>query len=118
MSVNRMQASTHRQRFIAWRRERCDGQAMVIFALFSLVLVGAMAMAVDAGFLMAERRQVQSAADSGAMAAAKAALDSKPAAEITGAAQSYAAFNAGAGSTVSVSRPPASGPYAGNNQYI
>src|SRR5690349_11445620 len=91
MSVIRMQPSTHRQRFTAWRREACDGQAMVIFALFSLVLIGAMAMSVDAGFLMAERRQVQSAADAGAMAAAKAAMDSKSAAEITGTGQSYAA---------------------------
>src|SRR5438132_1493661 len=90
--VAQMQTSNHRQRFTAWRREKCEGQALVIFALFSLVLIGAMAMSVDAGFLMAERRQVQSAADAGALAAAKGALDSKPAGEVTGAGQSYAAF--------------------------
>jgi hypothetical protein len=33
------------------------------------------AVAIDAGFLMAERRQVQNAADAGALAAAKAKLD-------------------------------------------
>jgi hypothetical protein len=45
---------------------------MVIFALFAVVLFGFVALSVDAGFLMAERRQAQSAADGAAMAADKA----------------------------------------------
>src|SRR5437868_694256 len=101
-----------------WARARVDAQALIIFALFSLVLIGVLAMSVDAGFLLAERRQVQSAADAGALAAAKAALDGKSAAEITGTAQSYGVFNAGAGAVVTVSRPPASGTYAGNTNYV
>lgn len=48
------------------------GQVLVIFALAIFVLVGFVALAVDAGFLMAERRQAQAAADGAAMAAAKA----------------------------------------------
>lgn len=100
-------------------RHAMDAQAMVIFALFSLVLIGAMALSIDAGFLIAERRQVQASADSAAMAAAKAALDSKSSGEVLATGQSYGAFNAGVGTgNVTVSRPPASGTYAGNNNYI
>ena len=46
---------------------------------------------------MSERRQAQSAADAGALAAAKAAFDSKAAAEITATGQGYATYSAGAG---------------------
>lgn len=56
-----------------WRASR--GQILVMFAAGLLLLVGMVALAVDTGFIMAERRQVQSAADAGAMAAAKAKLD-------------------------------------------
>lgn len=100
-------------------RHAVEAQAMVIFALCSLVLVGFLALAVDAGYLMSERRQVQAAADAAALAAAKAALDNKSASEVLSTGQSYGAFNAGvATSGVTVSRPPTSGPYAGNNNYI
>jgi Flp pilus assembly protein TadG len=51
------------------------GQVMVIFASGLVLLMAMVAMAIDAGFLMAERRQVQNAADAAALAAAKAKLD-------------------------------------------
>jgi Flp pilus assembly protein TadG len=84
------------------------GQVMIIFALATFVLVGMMALAVDVGFLMAERRQVQSAADAAALAAAQSALDNDLAG-MTAAAQSYATENAGNGATVTVN-PNAAGP--------
>lgn len=103
----------------SWRRQPMQGQALVIFALCSLVLIGVLALSVDAGFLMAERRQVQAAADAAALAAARAALDNKSAGEILATGQSYGALNAGVGTNgVAVSRPPATGPYAGNSNYI
>lgn len=52
-----------------------DGQVLVIFAAGLLLLLGMVAVAVDAGFLMAERRQVQNSADAAALAAARAKLD-------------------------------------------
>ncbi|TVR75836.1 MAG: hypothetical protein EA415_02540 [Sphaerobacteraceae bacterium] len=52
-----------------------EGQVLVIFASGLLLLLGMVAVAVDAGFLMAERRQVQSSADAAALAAARAKLD-------------------------------------------
>jgi hypothetical protein len=52
-----------------------EGQVLVMFAAGIVLLLGMVAVAVDTGFLMAERRQVQNAADAGALAAAKAKLD-------------------------------------------
>ncbi len=106
------------RRRLAWSSQRADGQVLIIFALFSVVLIGALALSIDAGYLMSERRQAQSAADAGALAAAKAAFDSKAASEITATGQGYATYSAGAGSIVTVSQPPTSGAYAGNNKYI
>ncbi|HEX5166845.1 MAG TPA: Tad domain-containing protein [Thermomicrobiales bacterium] len=55
-----------------WRnRSAADGQVFVIFAVAALVLIGFVALSVDAGYLMAERRQAQNAADAGALAGAK-----------------------------------------------
>jgi hypothetical protein len=53
-------------------RCRQAGQVIVLFGLSIFVLIGFVALAIDAGFLMAERRQAQSAADGAAMAADKA----------------------------------------------
>jgi uncharacterized membrane protein len=104
---------------VAWEHQPLDGQALIIFALFSLVLIGGLGLSIDAGYLMSERRQAQAAADSAALAAAKAASDSKSSTEIIGAGQDYGAFNAGVGTgNVTVSKPPTSGAYAGNNSYV
>src|SRR4029079_4851358 len=100
------------------RRRVANGQALVIFALFSLVLLGALALAVDAGMLLAERRQDQSAADAAALAAGRAAVDIKSAAEVLATGQLYGAWNSRPGSTITINRPPTSGPYAGNNKYV
>jgi Flp pilus assembly protein TadG len=69
-----------RAQFFKLRQKREDwsehpGQVLVMFALMILFLVGMLAISVDAGYLMSERRQVQSAADSAALAAARAKLD-------------------------------------------
>jgi len=91
---------------------------MIIFALASLVLVGFIALSIDTGFLMAERRQVQAAADAAALAAAKSALDGNLG-QITSSAQAYGALNANVtAADVEVNHPPESGPYANDDQYI
>jgi hypothetical protein len=76
-----------------------DGQVLILFALAIFVLVGTVALSIDGGFVLAERRQVQSAADAAAFAAAKAALSGKP---WVGSGQSYGTLNAGTGSTVAM----------------
>ena len=68
------------------------GQVLVIFALSIFVLIGFVALAVDAGYLMAQRRQAQSAADGAAMAAAKA-YQRNEIANIQSAGSSYAIAN-------------------------
>ena len=53
-----------------YRKER--GQALVLFALFLLVLMGMVALAADGGYAFAQRRRMQYAADAAAMAGARA----------------------------------------------
>lgn len=100
------------------QRSALPGQTFVLFAFASFVLVGFMALAVDGGFILAERRQVQSAADAGALAAA-GSLSMNRTAQITPAGEFYGgALNGGDGATASVNWPPSSGPYAGNGDYV
>src|SRR2546422_1241391 len=51
-----------------WKNEK--GATMVLVALVMLVLIGAAALAIDAGVLYTARTQCQNAADSGALACA------------------------------------------------
>jgi hypothetical protein len=87
---------------------------MILFAVALIALVGIVALAVDTGFLLAERRQNQAAVDSAAMAAAIAMLDKRPGDVVT-SGQSYGAFNAGVSNAeVNVEWPaPGSGPRTG-----
>ncbi|HYI14484.1 MAG TPA: pilus assembly protein TadG-related protein [Thermomicrobiales bacterium] len=108
------------QRFpcLALARHGASGQVMIIFALASLVLVGVVALSVDTGFLMAERRQTQSAADAAALAGAKALFEGESG-QIVSSAQAYGAENADvSASDVIVNWPPATGEHAGDNQYV
>jgi hypothetical protein len=93
-----------------------DGQVMIIFGLALFVLTGFIALSVDSGFLMAERRQTQSAADSGALAAAVAIRDGLSA---ESAGQAYGSDNADVPiGNVAVHVPPISGAYAGQAGYV
>ena len=95
---------------------RQDGQVLIIFAIFSMVLIGILALSIDAGYLMAERRQVQSAADAGALAAAHAGMTGQ---NVVTIGKEYGAFNGGVGANaVAVNRPPVSGARAGNNNFV
>lgn len=92
-----------------------EGQVMILFAVASLVLIGAVALAVDVGFLLAERRQVQAAADSAAMAAAQSGLDNKTA-QIVSAGKSYGSLNASVAVSAVDVNPNASGPSGGEGE--
>jgi len=100
------------------QRSAMRGQVLIIFALASFVLIGFVALSIDTGFLMAERRQVQNAADVAALAAAKSLFDGNTA-QITASAQSYGVANADvpAGNVV-VNWPPVSGAYVGHAKYV
>jgi Flp pilus assembly protein TadG len=53
-------------------RRAARGQAVVFFALMSLVLLGVLGLALDGGYLLAKRRMMQTAADAAALAGATA----------------------------------------------
>jgi Flp pilus assembly protein TadG len=57
------------------KRRASEGQVLVLFAAGLVFLIAMIAVAIDTGFIMAERRQVQNSADAAALAAAKAKLD-------------------------------------------
>lgn len=51
-----------------WKRERQQGQSLVLIAFAAVALVAAVALAVDGSAAYAQRRRVQNAADAGAIA--------------------------------------------------
>jgi Flp pilus assembly protein TadG len=100
----------------AGARSAAGGQVLVIFALFSMLLVGGLALSIDTGYLMAQRRGAQNAVDAAALAA-DVALQHHQFGSVQATGQGYAAANAfanGGSNTVTISSPPTSGPKAGN----
>lgn len=94
------------------------GQVMIIFAAGLIALVGVIALAVDVGFLLAERRQNQAAVDAAAMSAAWSLLLNEES-EIVPAGKDYGARNADVSEdAVLVEWPaPGAGPFSGD-EYV
>ncbi|HEU4342499.1 MAG TPA: pilus assembly protein TadG-related protein [Candidatus Binatia bacterium] len=101
-----------------------EGQVLVWTSLMLVILLGFLALAMDGGFFYQHKRQMQTAADSAALAGAH---DVKRDSTITQAALETSArsdatlngFTHGTnGIVVDVYRPPTSGYYAGNNSYV
>lgn len=90
-----------------------SGQALVLTAGSMLVLMGFLAFATDVSVLFHDRREMQTAADAAAAAAAVEQFDGGTDAQITAAADSAAANNGftdgSNGVTVTVHNPPISG---------
>lgn len=97
-------------------REKTRGQVVIIFAVASIALMGMLALAIDVGLYLAERRQVQAAADAGAVAAAQANVQNLA---FVAAGQAYGAFNADVPlNAVQVNNPPTQGRFQGDDEYI
>jgi len=98
------------------------GQVLMLVAVLLTGLLGLVGLVVDTGHYYAERRQVQNAADQATMAAALEFKYSGNVSAATTAAMQNAAANGfnndGSSNTVTVNRPPSSGPHAGDNNYI
>ena len=94
------------------------GQVLIVAALCLTCLLGFVGFAVDVGLLLREKRIMQTAADSGAVAGAAEMYYG----DVTAAARadtSQNGFTNGTnGTTVTVNNPPANGPNSGNNQYV
>jgi Tfp pilus assembly protein PilX len=99
---------------------RHSGQVLIIFALSLMVIIGMLGLSIDSGYLMAQRRNAQSAADASALAADKAVqLSQLDKVQATG--QGYASSNGfanGGSNSVSVNRPPTSGSRAGDSKCV
>jgi Flp pilus assembly protein TadG len=91
------------------RRKREAGQAIVVVALGLVVLLGALGLGIDFGYLRYQKRQMQTAADAAAIAAA-AMLDFGNSSSMTTAATTMTAkngfTNGTSGVTVHVYNPP------------
>src|SRR5579863_4831551 len=98
------------------------GQALVMLASTLGVLMGFTAMAVDVGVLFRAKRNLQTAADAGAAAAALDYLYNSSATSAASAARAATAqngfTNGTGGVVVTVNQPPASGPNAGASGYM
>ncbi len=99
------------------------GMITVLLALFLIICLGIVAIALDGGIMLDDQRMVQAATDAAALAAAtdlfvnyniNHGLDpngtAKKSALTTAAANGFTSSN----STITVNIPPASGPFAGN----
>jgi hypothetical protein len=121
----------HLRVFHRIRRRR--GAIIILLALLLVAILGVLAIALDSGVLMDDRRQVQSGADAAALAAATQLFVHYPAIESSNftlydpsgaaasAAQSSATTNGfpndNVNSTVTVNIPPQSGPFTGKAAY-
>jgi hypothetical protein len=83
---------------------RSRGQVMVMFALFLTVLISFIALSIDVGYLLAERRSVQNAADAAAMAGGRLILLEETG-EIDTQARGYVDLNGHDGSQATVTYP-------------
>ena len=98
------------------------GQMVVISAFVIVALLAFLGMVIDVGFLYAEHRQAQNAADQAAKAAAyEISYGGSTAAAVQAAlgnAHDNGYNNDGVNNTVTVNIPPLSGSYAGNADYV
>jgi hypothetical protein len=98
------------------------GQAIILLAFAIVGLVGFGALAIDGGRVLSDKRHAQNAADTSAYAAALAKVNGGNLTAMTTAARNRAISNGYDDSTtlqdVVINNPPASGPYAGNSEYV
>ncbi len=92
-----------------------SGQTLIFVALSLTTILGFVGIAVDVGTLLHDKRNLQTAADSAAIAGAWQ-LKLNPA-NVTSAATG-AATTQGISSGVTVNDPPANGPHTGNAAYV
>lgn len=94
------------------------GQTIILAALCMPLLMGFIGLAVDAGLMFRAEREMQTAADSGAIAGAEELNYG----DVTAAAKADTALNGVTdgvnGATVTVNSPPKTGPHTGNSGYV
>ena len=94
------------------------GQTVIMAAFCLPLLMGFVALAVDVGLMFRAERQVQAAADSGAIAGAKELEFGDAIAAAKADAARNGVVDGSVGTTVTVNNPPLSGPHAGDTSYV
>src|SRR5437879_5933529 len=93
-----------------------SGSYMIVVALLMPVLIGTAGLGTEVGWWLYKHKNLQSAADSGAVSAATAGENLT--AEANAVTTSYGYADGLNGVTVTVNRPPASGTYAAMAQAV
>jgi Flp pilus assembly protein TadG len=97
---------------------RRSAGVLVIFAITAPTLVGVVGLVLDTSILFTAHRNLQSAADAAATAAAMTIYQGGTVAEASAAATTSVQTDNGiADATVALNVPPTTGPYAGNASY-
>lgn len=100
-------------------RNREAGQAvLIIMAICLAIFLGFAALATDVGTFFHDRRLIQTAADSAAIAGASELTYGDVTASAQGDAAKNGVTNGVNGTTVVVNNPPLSGPHTGNANYV
>lgn len=95
------------------------GTTLVITALLMTALVGLLGLVLDAGALMFAHRQIQNAADAGAMAAAMDMLVGRSNSAASATATTFVQeYNGLPAAVVAVAIPPTSGAHSGNVNFV
>jgi hypothetical protein len=95
------------------------GQAIILVVFSIIGLIGMVALAIDGGSALVDRRKTETAASAAALSAALERInggDWRSAALATANANGY--NNDGVTNIIEMNTPPLSGPYAGNSEYI
>jgi Flp pilus assembly protein TadG len=99
-----------------------SGQTLIFVALSMTFILGVVGMATDVGTLLHDRRNLQIAADSAAIAGAVEENINPAVANVQAAGQRAATqngiTNGSNGAVVTINTPPASGPHAGAAGYV
>ncbi len=114
---------------LASQRQPRRGAVAVFIVICLTMLMAFVAISLDGGMLLLERRHAQMTADAAAMAAASVMYNNYPtysgvgpSPDVTNAALAVASANGysndGVTSTVTVHNPPVSGPYKGQAGYV
>ncbi|MEE8517783.1 MAG: pilus assembly protein TadG-related protein, partial [Dehalococcoidia bacterium] len=96
------------------------GQTLVLLTLLLPVVLGFVALTLDVGFALVERRNLQNATDAAALAAAQDLANGESDATVTATAIDYLQRNGYnvSNDTIVVNIPPASGTFAGLSGYV
>lgn len=107
------------QRRPSFQQKRRAGTILVITAIVSVVLFGLLGLVIDAGQMMSAHRMTRNAADAAATAAAMDLLTGRSHATVIATATTFVKdYNGLESATLAVNIPPASGPHAGNSQFV